>query len=233
MLVLSHRGYRVSAAENTLPAFAAALQLGVDGFETDIRMTADGEACLFHDRVVQGRFPVESLTLAELAHRAGRPVDTLEAALQRFPDVVWNLEIKLPGAVGATVAALKRFPPKRRVLVTSFWHTVVQEACEKADVDGGVLIAHCPAANFDPAALLPGHPRARTIVWDYETSDRAVLSRAKAQGIRNFVYGAETEAELAVLARWAVDGVIVDRPELVKQTSGEHPNEQKAKGSGA
>jgi glycerophosphoryl diester phosphodiesterase len=35
MLVLSHRGYHERVPENTLAAFAEAVDLGVDGIETD------------------------------------------------------------------------------------------------------------------------------------------------------------------------------------------------------
>src|SRR5262245_23592153 len=99
MLVLSHRGYHVSARENTLEAFDQAVTLGVDGIETDVRLSADGIPVLFHDRLVPGPRPVASLTHAELSHCANFEVPTLAQTLERFPNVLWNVEIKVPEAL--------------------------------------------------------------------------------------------------------------------------------------
>ena len=45
-----HRGARGLAPENTLPAFAAALSLGVSTLELDVGVTADGVVVVAHDR---------------------------------------------------------------------------------------------------------------------------------------------------------------------------------------
>lgn len=45
-----HRGARGLAPENTLPAFARALSLGVDTLELDIGVTKDGVVVIAHDR---------------------------------------------------------------------------------------------------------------------------------------------------------------------------------------
>jgi glycerophosphoryl diester phosphodiesterase len=45
-----HRGARGLAPENTLPAFAAALSLGVSTLELDVGVTADGVVVVCHDR---------------------------------------------------------------------------------------------------------------------------------------------------------------------------------------
>ena len=49
IFVAAHRGWRSKYPENTLAAFRAALELGVDQIETDVRVTADGELVLIHD----------------------------------------------------------------------------------------------------------------------------------------------------------------------------------------
>jgi glycerophosphoryl diester phosphodiesterase len=51
----AHRGARAQAPENTLEAFTLALRLGATGLESDVWLTADGEAVLDHDGVVGGR----------------------------------------------------------------------------------------------------------------------------------------------------------------------------------
>ncbi|WP_300261867.1 glycerophosphodiester phosphodiesterase [Bradyrhizobium sp.] len=46
----AHRGGRALLPENTLPAFANALSIGVDTLELDTGMTADGEVIVSHER---------------------------------------------------------------------------------------------------------------------------------------------------------------------------------------
>src|SRR5512137_157881 len=119
MLILSHRGYHAdNIPENTLEAFERAVSLGVDGIETDIRMSADGLPILFHDRLAPGGREVSLLTQAELGRLAGYPVPTLESALEHWPDILWNLEIKTPAALEATAAIVRRYRSSRHFLVT-------------------------------------------------------------------------------------------------------------------
>ena len=70
--VAAHRGWSEKYPENTMPAFKAAVALGVDQIETDVRVTKDGELVIIHDETV-GRttdsaedVKVIDLTLAEI-----------------------------------------------------------------------------------------------------------------------------------------------------------------------
>ena len=67
---VAHRGLLHDAPENTLPAFAACLELGL-GFELDVRTTRDGHLVVIHDDNVQRTTnglsrSVRDMTLAEL-----------------------------------------------------------------------------------------------------------------------------------------------------------------------
>ena len=48
-LVIGHRGAARFEAENTIPAFRRALELGADTVEADVSVTADGRFALWHD----------------------------------------------------------------------------------------------------------------------------------------------------------------------------------------
>ena len=45
----SHRGGRQEFDENTIPAFEASYKAGYRGYETDVRLTADGQMVILHD----------------------------------------------------------------------------------------------------------------------------------------------------------------------------------------
>lgn len=51
--IQGHRGARGLAPENTLPAFATALSLGVDNLELDLQITKDGHLVIGHDPVLK------------------------------------------------------------------------------------------------------------------------------------------------------------------------------------
>jgi glycerophosphoryl diester phosphodiesterase len=64
----AHRGARAEAPENTVEAFALALELGATGLESDVWLTADGVAVLDHDGFADG-VPIPSLPRASLPLR--------------------------------------------------------------------------------------------------------------------------------------------------------------------
>lgn len=91
-LVAAHRMAVPFAPENSLSALRAAILLGVDMVETDIRLTADGAVVFVHDgtidRTVEGTGDVEALTLAELTALPLRVPDTIPSgdfACERVP----------------------------------------------------------------------------------------------------------------------------------------------------
>jgi glycerophosphoryl diester phosphodiesterase len=68
-ITFAHRGASAVAPENTLEAFRLALRLGATGLESDVWITADGEAVLDHDGVVGGRLrrrPIAAVARADL-----------------------------------------------------------------------------------------------------------------------------------------------------------------------
>lgn len=105
----AHRGARSVAPENTLPAFQAAIDMGVDGIELDVHCSKDGELVVIHnfdvDETTNGSGPVSSFTVEELAALdagshfdasfAGVGVPTLVQALDLIGDRCRvNVEIK-------------------------------------------------------------------------------------------------------------------------------------------
>ena len=212
MLVLAHRGYHADVPENTLAAFDAAVSLGADGVETDVQVTRDGTPVLFHDRVIQGR-EVSALTHAELAALAGCEVPTLVEALDAFPDIFWNLEIKMPTDPDPILTVLRRYRNRREMLVSSFWHPVAVRFGRELGVECGLLVAHRPISL---SGLLrdtfPQHP---AVVWNYEGADAELIDEARIHGACSYVYNVQTADDHARVVSWRIAGVITDEPGLL------------------
>ena len=106
MQLLAHRGYHADVPENTLSAFEAAVKLGVDGIETDVRLSSDGLPVIMHDRVTPKKRPVAELTRREIESDVGHAVPVLAEILAAFPRILWNIEIKNPEVLPAVVPVL-------------------------------------------------------------------------------------------------------------------------------
>ena len=50
--IIAHRGANQVAPQNTIPAFLAALDMNVNGFENDVHLTSDGEVVVCHNDTI-------------------------------------------------------------------------------------------------------------------------------------------------------------------------------------
>ncbi len=215
MLQLAHRGLHRTAPENTLAAFALSLTAGFKGIETDVRLAADGEAILYHDRNAPNGIAVSALSRNELSHLTGYLVPTLAEALDAFPDAYWNIEIKTPSVLPSCINILKNYIDHCQLLVTSFRHEIIIDVAKELKIDCGLLIAHRPAQIHELLLCALPYPRLRAIVWDYEALDNELIQQSHAQGFNNFVYGAHTEAEHLICQAFPLQGIITDYPEFI------------------
>ena len=127
--VEGHRGWRSDYPENTLPSFEAAMDLGVDAFEFDIRVAGDGSLVISHDDELYRcggvhKF-ISEMSLAEIKeidvgshlHKSVGPafVPTLEEVLQlvvsKKPNFKLGVEFKTytEDCVDRSMALLKQY----------------------------------------------------------------------------------------------------------------------------
>jgi glycerophosphoryl diester phosphodiesterase len=106
-IAFAHRGARAHAPENTIEAFQLALRLGATGLESDVWLTADGEAVLDHDGVVGSRLRRRRIAAVD---RAALPahVPTLEDLYAECgSDMHLSLDVKDPAAFDRVVAVAR------------------------------------------------------------------------------------------------------------------------------
>ena len=106
MMVAAHRGDSYNCYENTMEAFRAAIDAGVEMIETDVRLSKDNVLILMHDdkvdRTTDGTGLVKDLTFEELRQlNAGGKHHPLQIpmleellVLLKEKNVLLNLEIK-------------------------------------------------------------------------------------------------------------------------------------------
>jgi glycerophosphoryl diester phosphodiesterase len=126
-IAVAHRGGAIGAPENSMAAFARAVQLGYRYLETDVHTTADGELVALHDPVLD-RVADRTGAVAELSWRevgAARiggtePVPRLADVLGAWPGVRVIVDAKSDRAVDPLVELLRSTGAVDRVCVGSF-----------------------------------------------------------------------------------------------------------------
>jgi glycerophosphoryl diester phosphodiesterase len=131
----AHRGARADARENTIEAFRLAIELGAEGLESDVWLTADGVPVLDHDgQVGLRRRRIGTLTRSELPGH----IPTLEELYAECGAAFeLSLDVMDPAAVDAVVAVARsaaRDAPGRLWLCHPDWRTVAGWRARHPDV---------------------------------------------------------------------------------------------------
>lgn len=128
----AHRGASEYAPENTMLAFNMGIEMGANGIETDIQLTKDRIAVLFHDdtltRVTGEPGSVKDYTFAELQNFYVRKnglkdrIPTLDAFFESFGrmNLTFAIELKVPGVEKLVADTVYRYGVQNKVVITSF-----------------------------------------------------------------------------------------------------------------
>ena len=122
--VASHRGWSEKYPENTMEAFRAAIDIGIDQIETDIRVTKDGKLVLIHDatvdRTTNGTGLVEEKTLDELKALDAGIKKGVEFEGGRIPEFVELMDYVKDHPTLTLDLELKEYPTEGRE-EKAFW----------------------------------------------------------------------------------------------------------------
>ena len=234
-LVIAHRGDSAHRPENTLAAFAGALELGVSAVELDIQLTRDGHVVVIHDpaleRTTSGRGDVRQMTLAEVrAVSAGYPerfggewtgerVPTLAEALALLRDRARALiEVKAEsvtadetgGVEALAVEEIRRSGMADRVALISFDQRAILRLRQLApDISRGRIFGRTSADEV----LGDARATASEIVMPHKSQiSDALVARVHAAGLKLATWVVDEPEELRELARFDLYGVGSNRP---------------------
>jgi glycerophosphoryl diester phosphodiesterase len=230
-IAFAHRGGASEAPENTMPAFEHAVGLGYRYVETDVHVTADGELLAFHDdrldRVTDGVGTLADLpwSTVQRARVDGRePIPRFEDLLGAWPDLRVNVDPKHDAAVEPLAEVLLRTGAVARVCVGAFSDRRLERLQRLV---GGALctsmgprqVARLMAVSRGlptggrlsaPCAQVPTHQGRVPLMTE------RFLSAAHRRGVQVHVWTIDDRDEMARLLDLGVDGIMTDRPQVLK-----------------
>ena len=213
--IFAHRGLHVTERENTIGAFEAAVALGVDGVELDVRRTRDGVLVVHHDGHIGHLIIVDSLA-SELPDY----VPTLQDVMKACTGVKVNVEIKNissePGYdktgdfARSVLNCLHENNWESNVIISSFdkatcavvrsFDSMMEVAwlLWKEDLDDAITQAHVLGFN----AVNP----------HFTKVDAVVMAQANELGIKVNTWTVNKPSDISAMALLGVNTIITDDP---------------------
>lgn len=211
-LWVAHRGASREHRENTLAAFARALELGADAIELDVHLTSDGIPVVHHDpevRTGDSTIPIASSTLADL-RKGGIAHGPHIPTLAETCDLVGGraellVELKGTGIERAVITALRDH--RGPWAVHSFDHAAIARvAAAFPATRRGLLYDTNPIDLPADVARAAAHD-----VWPrVDLATLALVDHAHALGLRVIAWTVNDPARGAALAADGVDGLCTD-----------------------
>lgn len=229
---MGHRGIRGLAPENTLASFQLAYE-STRFFELDTMLCATGELVVIHDetlnRTTNGKGSVSELSLKEIqSYDAGsffsgkfssQVIPTLQEVLTTMPnDCIFDIEVKSFGfeadrlrLAKALVLLIEDLQIQSRVFISSFDAFLLQKVKLENPklLRGQLLNTTWNKSEWElsaPDLILP----------NYTSVTKPWLSEIKSKNFTVIPYTVNSEADWRTMIELGVDGLITDRPDLLK-----------------
>jgi len=230
---IAHRGFSARYPENTLASFRAAMDLGCEWLECDVRRTLDGVLVVLHDatvdRTTDGTGAIAELTWPEVERLdagswkdgafRGERIPTLshllEAVAARAQIVI---ELKLPLAFAPEVAECVRSADAFGWTVASAfeWETILRVR-EVAPEWRTTWLTALKGIAPEEAIRRCTEAGVGTLASVASRTDSALVEAAHAAGlfVRCWGLGDDTGPELRRLLELGVDGMTTDHPDAL------------------
>jgi glycerophosphoryl diester phosphodiesterase len=222
-LLLGHRGAHAvrGLRENTIESFDRALADGCDGFEFDVRRTADGEAVIWHDAESDGKL-IEEASADQLPQLA-----RLEDVLSRYRDSAFlDIELKVAGLEKITSSLLRSYRVEKGFVLSSFLPDVLTALhSENANLPLGLIC--------ESRAELS---RWRSLPIQYVIPRHDYLTKSLAEELRSadkkiLVWTVNRADHMGCCWTLGVDGIISDETSLLCRTICGKPSPQGTRGN--
>lgn len=229
--IFAHRGASAYAPENTIEAFALAMEQKADGIEIDVQMTKDGKLAVIHDetvdRVSGARGRVRDYTLKELKELSvsngfeafpQAKIPTLQEVLDLLKNSNMELNIELktgiiwyPGIEEKVLRAVSEAKMQERVIYSSFNHYSIQKVRElEPDAETAYLFGDV-MLHVERYAKESGVKGLHPALYHVKMAD--FLKEYQQSGLAVRVWTVNEEEQIQELIRSGVDAVITNFPD--------------------
>jgi len=208
-LLLGHRGAGAlkSIPENTLASFDRALADGCDGFEFDVRLTADDEAVICHDPKTGG------VEISRATAKQVSQLPRLRDVLQCYRDSFLDIELKVKGLERITLDLFLRHKPRRGFVVSSFMPGALKAVrALDATVPLGLICESKTQLRY--WSELP----VQYVIAQQELAEPELVRKIKGAGKKMLVWTVNEPVDMLRIAGYGVDGIISDDTGLLCQT---------------
>ena len=211
-LLLGHRGARStrSIPENTIASFDLALKHGCDGFEFDVRLTADGQSVVCHDPETEG---------VEIARARAEEVSQLallQQVLARYQSAAFlDIEVKVQGLEQIVLESLKKHPPEKGCVVSSFLPEVLL-TLRSLDAAWPLGLICETTPQFKAWRELP----VQFVIPHQTLTDIDVMRDLHEAGRKVLAWTVNLQERMLELRDLGVDGIISDRTDLLGKLRG-------------
>ncbi len=222
MRVIAHRGYSAVYPENTLAAFAGAIDIGADYIELDVQMTSDGVIVVFHDgdlaRLTGSEGTIADSTYEQLSRLTvdGEKIPTLQEALELIRNSSCNVYLELKdigerdGYIEQTLQTAEACGMRERCIFASFQYDYLRQI-KAADPDVPTLYI-----TSSGAVSLPAEYPAEFYGLNVESVSAELVQAIHEAGGRAFVWTLETPAQIGIVRRMGADGVVTNRAGMAR-----------------
>ena len=232
-LNLAHRGACAVAPENTVRAFLRAIELGADGVELDVQLSADGAVVVCHnydvDKTSNGHGRIADLTLAQLKaldfggwfgpEFKDERIPTLDEVFDSLgTQVLVNIELKTEslrshGLEAAVAGIIARRRVHDRVIVSSF-NPVALRRLRRLDPQIEIGLLYAPNLPiFLARAWLRPWVRPQALHPEHTLVDAEYVSWARRHGYAVNAWTVNDETTMRRLTDLHVTSVITDYPD--------------------
>jgi glycerophosphoryl diester phosphodiesterase len=225
--VIAHRGFSGQYPENTLLAFAKAIEAGAEMIELDVHLSKDEQIVVIHDldleRTTDGTGPVDSYTLAELRRFNAaklwpalpfQPIPTLSEVLALTQNRIQvNIELKLVARhrhLAELVAQeLGEWGDPDQFLFSSFEHEAIGQLRRSYPQYRGAILY---SQETDPIAKAKAVD-AQALHPAFGSIDESGIAKAHSAGLEVNAWTINDEPTMKRFLKWQVDGIITNHPD--------------------
>ncbi|MFV0389464.1 MAG: glycerophosphodiester phosphodiesterase [Pyrinomonadaceae bacterium] len=240
-LIVAHRGASGDAPENTIAAFRLAREVGAEGIEFDVRISADKVPFVFHDsdlkRICKIDAKFNRLTAAEIStldagswfkrgskNFAGENVPRFDDTLDFLSDYEGVIFIEIKGKHGEIEETVKAIAPvinnsalKPQIIVKSFKSEAIsplRKYCPDVKVAG--LFARKIIPVLNSKARLVEHAKelgVDELSLHHSLAKRSLMARAKAETLPVAVWTNDRKRFVAQAAKLGIRYILTNYPE--------------------